>query len=492
MQKVVAAPAVLAAEPLAKSEDNNKKINNLLSDLEGEPDSLENIAKATSDAEVLAAVKKTASEVDGVSDAGPDSATKTVGEAMDVEDSSSNDVEMQDLSTTETNEGASVESAKPTVETVKGSTADAVCSSDETAKTAVAPAVVEAKPEGKIALETIKESEDVTDGKKKTVPETVVDKKPKLPEAEKPKVEAAAVVSAVKPEVKTEVKVESKPVSKTDSSKTDSKPTSKPEAKPEAKTETKTETKPLTKPQTKPQTKPEKKPDTKPDSIKKIPTDTEYQDVEKNISSLFNGDEAADLDDQSKHTLTHSDNKSVSGKDVTAKLDTVDKQKKDVRSSLNNGSIDIDGPNAKTCDESAKELVSILEGDKGSSKDTEANDSTASDLKTSSATPIPGTVENKALKNIVKNGSSTPTSGPIQNVYNSTPIQKQFEISSENVSTISASETDKSMREKLEPPSANTSAISKTSDICSSSGTGKLLFIFWHIEPKFECKRSQN
>lgn len=172
---------------------------------------------------------------------------------------------------------------------------------------------------------------------------------------------------------------------------------------------------------------------------KEVAIDAKYQDVEKNISSLFNGDDCA-VDKQNPTKLTVA---------TTDKIVLADSNR-----SLNNGT-NIDG--TKSSDESAKDLVSILEDDKVSAKDGDAVDSEK--------------VEVKVPNNIVKNGGGPLSGTSAQTVFNSTPIQKQFDVSSEDVSTITlATNTDNSIQE---PPSADTSAINKSLDICSSTATGK-------------------
>lgn len=179
----------------------------------------------------------------------------------------------------------------------------------------------------------------------------------------------------------------------------------------------------------------------------------DHDEVEKNISNLFNGEESG-------AEITSS---SLDKSGTVAKLPENNGQTVDSRS-LNNGktSNETGGKSVtvsvtKSKDECAKELVSILEDDKLPSKD--SIESTK--------------VENKVL-NTLKNGSSTPNqaSTTATAVFNSTPIQKQFDISSGNVSTISVATTEGNKSEvqiDLEPTSTDTSAISK-----SDVATGEL------------------
>lgn len=336
-----------------KSEESNT-INSLLDDLQAETGVGVSVNTVKSGGEEV--VDAVQAAVDAVA---PDSATKAVeiAEAMEIEDSSSNEVEMTDLSASELTAGKKV-----------SNDVDAVSST--VPSTEPKAAVVEP------VKTTITESVDVPDSK----------------------VEKSDTPSAAQSTTGTENKVNAV---------VDEKP------KPES-------------------------------TEKEVTIDAKYQDVEKNISSLFNGDDCSpDKQSPTKSIAVAADNKPVPS---------------DGNRSLNNGT-NADG--TKTSDESAKELVSILEDDKVSAKDGETT--------TDGAKP---TIENKVLSNI-KNGSSsssTPIPTTVQNVFNSTPIQKQFEISSENVSTITvATDGDKSLRE---PPSADTSAINKSLDV-SSTGTGK-------------------
>ena len=83
-------------------------------------------------------------------------------------------------------------------------------------------------------------------------------------------------------------------------------------------------------------------------------------------------------------------------------------------------------------------------------------------------------ISNKLLTNMMKNGSSTPNSNissavNTPTVFNSTPIQKQFEISSENVSKI----LDDQSHEKSENPIEITEDLLKSG---TTTCTGKFLY----------------
>lgn len=152
-------------------------------------------------------------------------------------------------------------------------------------------------------------------------------------------------------------------------------------------------------------------------------------DVEKNISNLFNGDENVGS------TNDKSPNVSLSGASDGAKIASSHSQSNtDLQKNGTGGD--------ETANKDNNDLVSILAGsDKlddniSSSVNVSAKSISSSN---SAATPTAAAtaavvVENKLLKGI----TSTPSNYTSQtNVFNSTPIQKQFEISSENVSTIS-------------------------------------------------------
>lgn len=206
-------------------------------------------------------------------------------------------------------------------------------------------------------------------------------------------------------------------------------------------------------------------------------------DVEKNISNLFNGDD----------NVVSTNSQSFDGSSlVEPKPDTLSGE------ALKNGS---NGSSKESLPDDAikdnNDLVSILAGnDRSDDKNdgnqaisSSQNDLAAASKPTSSQdaklTKQPKIIENKNLKNVSTPSSSTATA----TVYNSTPInQKQFEISSENVSNISESAIDtehilgdKSARQEI--ISSHSSTINeKSSDLSSSSPavTGRK-FAFQHI-----------
>lgn len=94
-------------------------------------------------------------------------------------------------------------------------------------------------------------------------------------------------------------------------------------------------------------------------------------------------------------------------------------------------------------DASTNETDSSVVKDVKSTQEVEASHAVSSELNhTLEIEPSTNKAENKVLTNLMmNNGSSTPNSNPVSaaatpNVFNSTPISKQFEISSENVSKI--------------------------------------------------------
>lgn len=212
-------------------------------------------------------------------------------------------------------------------------------------------------------------------------------------------------------------------------------------------------------------------------------------DVEKNISNLFNGEENAVADEVPKNGI------STSVKDTAANVDC------STRSAVvasENGAKNANEPNEKVTPSDdvikgsvsdSSDLVSILTDDhpqiaaKISSTSTSTVDAKeASAASNAKALASNSSVENKLLTSIAKSVTSTPSSSTGQTVYNSTPIQKQFEISSENVSTISEAATDtehglgdKSMRQEI--ISSHSSTTNKSSDISSGAVTGECLFI---------------
>lgn len=148
-------------------------------------------------------------------------------------------------------------------------------------------------------------------------------------------------------------------------------------------------------------------------------------DVEKNISNLFNGD------DNVGSTNDKSPNVSLSGGSDSLKISSAHSQSNtDLHKNGTGGD--------EAANKDNNDLVSILAGSDKldenisssinvSAKSSDSNNTTA---------PTAAVIANKLLKGI----TSTPSNyTPQTNVFNSTPIQKQFEISSENVSTISES-----------------------------------------------------
>lgn len=86
--------------------------------------------------------------------------------------------------------------------------------------------------------------------------------------------------------------------------------------------------------------------------------------------------------------------------------------------------------------------------------------------------------ENKVLTNMMNNGSSTPHSNPVSaaatpNVFNSTPISKQFEISSENVSKI-----DEHSGAGLASNNVSSQDDLKSSDVLTTFSGESLIFVF--------------
>lgn len=200
-----------------------------------------------------------------------------------------------------------------------------------------------------------------------------------------------------------------------------------------------------------------------PDSVNEIPLSTnenneaeqKIDDVEKNISNLFNGDDNT-VSTNSKTFIDSS--KSENQSDVSGS------------NQLKNGSDNSNAnKNASTVDTDNNDLVSILAGN--DKVDAISSSRKEQDSIVEAASSTERASETKNLKGISTPSSSTTTA----TVYNSTPIQKQFEISSENVSTISESAIDsehilgdKSTRQEI--ISSHSSTINeKLSDLSSSS-----------------------
>lgn len=184
-------------------------------------------------------------------------------------------------------------------------------------------------------------------------------------------------------------------------------------------------------------------------------------DVEKNISNLFNGDDNV-VSTNSKTFDESSKNDSQTGATSV---------------SLKNGS---NGSSTESPPDDVikdnNDLVSILAGNDKSDDNIQAISSSQGEKTTepTSSADAKNLVAPKSIENKLLKGISTPTSSSA-NVYNSTPIQKQFEISSENVSTISESAIDtehilgdKSTRQEI--ISSHSSTINeKSSDLSTSS-----------------------
>lgn len=208
-------------------------------------------------------------------------------------------------------------------------------------------------------------------------------------------------------------------------------------------------------------------------------------DVEKNISNLFNGEENAVSDEAN---ATPKNGNGIAANDTAAGANSLISTVKNTCENGKNGTTESSEISAPSSDNATKstvsdsnDLVSILTDDNPEitakmsstpSSTTDAKDVVAANAKT--VAPI----ENKLVASVAKNATSTPTSSTGQTVYNSTPIQKQFEISSENVSTISDSATDiepglgdKSMRQEI--ISSHSSTTNKSSDISSGTVTGE-------------------
>lgn len=197
-------------------------------------------------------------------------------------------------------------------------------------------------------------------------------------------------------------------------------------------------------------------------------------DVEKNISNLFNGDDnVGSTNDKSGNDLSKSDSFAPAASSQS------------VKNLLKNGT-DSSAKESQSHEDAIKDnndLVSILAGsDKpednisSSVGASEAQKSNITDAKSITGT----TIENKLLKGI----TSSPSNFTSQtNVFNSTPIQKQFEISSENVSTISepATEAEQGIGGKAkitqEIISSHSSTIHDKSTDLSTSVTGLFAYI---------------
>lgn len=161
-------------------------------------------------------------------------------------------------------------------------------------------------------------------------------------------------------------------------------------------------------------------------------------DVEKNISNLFNGS-----GDDNGVGSTNDDNDDVrlegiggnSSKSESRSTVAVGSQQGDI-DILKNGKGNAQ-PTTQSQHDAIKDnndLVSILAGsDHKPEESSISSTAEAPNRLDADKEAAASKIENKLLKGV----TSTPSSSATTNVYNSTPIQKQFEISSENVSTIS-------------------------------------------------------
>lgn len=190
-------------------------------------------------------------------------------------------------------------------------------------------------------------------------------------------------------------------------------------------------------------------------------------DVEKNISNLFNGDD----------NVGSTNDKSVDDLSKTGNF-TPASNSKSGNDALKNGT-DSSTKGSQSHDDAIKDnndLVSILAGsDKPEDNiSSSIGTSESAQKQTANATDAKSTIENKLLKGI----TSTPSNSTSQtNVFNSTPIQKQFEISSENVSTISEPAIDAEQgvgnkATKQEIISSHSSTIHEKSSDLSTTVTG--------------------
>lgn len=216
-------------------------------------------------------------------------------------------------------------------------------------------------------------------------------------------------------------------------------------------------------------------------------------DVEKNISNLFNGEENAASDEAEsapKNGIGTSANDGAANADCSTSSAKVASENGEESTLEPNEKVTPSDDVIKDVVSDSSDLVSILTDDNPhtaakisstSSSTPDAKDASVSNAKFSATAS--SSVENKLMKSIVKSVTSTPSSSTGQTVYNSTPIQKQFEISSENVSTISEAATDtehglgdKTMRQEI--ISSHSSTTNKSSDISSGAVTGKCVCLF--------------
>lgn len=167
------------------------------------------------------------------------------------------------------------------------------------------------------------------------------------------------------------------------------------------------------------------------------PTEQKIDDVEKNISNLFNGEESAKSTKNGVSEATSGNNTTTAAEQ--SKIENGAKNSSEV---LAIASATIDEKNSTVSVNNVRDipkvdnsdLVSILTDDDKPQRENVDKVSSSS----STAIGTVASVENKILSSIKKTVTSTPSSSSTQTVFNSTPIQKQFDISSENVSTIDA------------------------------------------------------
>lgn len=183
--------------------------------------------------------------------------------------------------------------------------------------------------------------------------------------------------------------------------------------------------------------------------------DQKIDDVEKNISNLFNGDDnVVSTNDKSKAeaSIVSSQNEINSLKNGLAAGANSETQSNDAIKD-NNDLVSILAGNDKPDENISSSSISAAEAQQKPTTNSnesksidEASSSTKDASEAAAAKPSSNSIENKLLKGV----TSTPSNITTTNVYNSTPIQKQFEISSENVSTISepANEADHGLGSK--------------------------------------------
>lgn len=215
-------------------------------------------------------------------------------------------------------------------------------------------------------------------------------------------------------------------------------------------------------------------------------------DVEKNISNLFNGEENAVSDEAEsapKNGIGSAANDAAAKADCSTSSAKVASENGEKCAKEPNDKVTPSDDVIKDTVSDSSDLVSILTDDNPqtaakitstSSSTTDAKEASVASAKVSATNRA---IENKVMTNIAKSLISTPSSSTGQTVYNSTPIQKQFDISSENVSTISEAATDtehglgdKSMRQEI--ISSHSSTTNKLSDVSSGAVTGECIFSF--------------